>query len=166
MCEFVRCAFYSKSHESIIRCFSGHHDRQQAAHPYVCWAHRDLPLALAMAGGSSPHTRGTQVIEVVELSLSRFIPAHAENTPCGPWRAIRDPAHPRRQGTPRARDAVFRPRRLIPAHAGNTAWRWPSVFVMPAHPRARREHTEYLYFNSTHIGSSPRTQGTRALMPR
>ena len=51
-----------------------------AVHPRMRGVHKKAWLALAPAMGSSPHTRGTQNADGVELAEMRIIPAYAGYT--------------------------------------------------------------------------------------
>ena len=92
--------------------------------------------------GSSPRMRGTALVSESPASPSRFIPAHAGNSPSAPSPSRQSSVHPRACGeqapkygppcsapgsSPRMRGTVMKifgyllPGRFIPAHAGNSA---------------------------------------------
>ncbi len=131
--------------------------------------------------GSSPRTRGTQGIALLDGGIGRFIPAHAGNTGAQLVPNLPSPVHPRARGehrsgrtgylcrrgsSPRTRGTRYGRRcrsigrRFIPAHAGNTsAVSWASV-ATAVHPRARGEHPDGAVLATVDRGSSPRTRGT------
>ena len=130
--------------------------------------------------GSSPLTRGKQVLFLHAVGRERLIPAHAGKTctRCGARRATR--AHPRSRGenqvmvmtrvcrvgsSPLTRGK--RPLRdrdrakggLIPAHAGKTRRPQGCGRTREAHPRSRGENVRRLWRRGRRWGSSPLTRG-------
>ena len=130
--------------------------------------------------GSSPLTRGIRgKIQQTQRS-TRFIPAHAGNTPRSFIFSLLYQVHPRSRGeyyprcpflhrspgsSPLTRGILIRPvvfaswRGFIPAHAGNTD---PKVIVelfREVHPRSRGEYAEHWKAKGYKSGSSPLTRG-------
>ena len=130
--------------------------------------------------GSSPLTRGKQLVHFLRGHLLRLIPAHAGKTrvrtaPRGPPQA-----HPRSRGenfTPRLEQGqdlgsspltrgkpdltavVKADGRLIPAHAGKTQPERKPRPADAAHPRSRGENAYSARLFSNRAGSSPLTRG-------
>ena len=119
-----------------------------------------------IGSGSSPHTRGAQVVVAVCLIVLRIIPAYAGSTgtPVGVSHVVGD--HPRIRGehfsiekqrkkicgsSPHTRGALNYLTaygihcRIIPAYAGSTLRL--ATFGTPAwdHPRIRGEHENFCY---------------------
>ncbi len=111
-------------------------------HPRTRGEHRSFTMRACSSCGSSPHTRGTLLRCLHRLCRSRFIPAHAGNTPNGFVLQCSMAVHPRTRGEhpakhdPRQRSDGSSPHtrgtlffsgladdvgRFIPAHAGNTS---------------------------------------------
>ena len=137
-----------------------------------------------MIDGSSPHTRGTQLLLKSVFDAVRFIPAHAGNTAIEMTTLAIISVHPRTRGehellsacvynysgssphTRGTRVIGIKQKlltRFIPAHAGNTfkqdaVKNWEAV-----HPRTRGEHSNYLSSNKHDSGSSPHTRGTHLI---
>ena len=102
---------------------------------------RGIGLARQPAG-SSPLTRGTRHNPKRKTVISRFIPAHAGNTPNDVLTHLLETVHPRSRGEHAAGlDSTTRRCRFIPAHAGNTAPSTKHHAPKPVHPRSRGEHT-------------------------
>ena len=118
-----------------------------------------------VAGGSSPRTRGTDVIQQAADPFERFIPAHAGNRRRVVCIMPPPPVHPRARGeqpaegrpwgasagsSPRTRGTVSDPDccdgywRFIPAHAGNRRRRSARQPAAPVHPRARGEQVQWV----------------------
>ena len=155
-------------------------------HPRARGEHAFLLMIYSQKSGSSPRTRGTHRPSEIEFSTTRIIPAHAGNT-CSHLILFRHtPDHPRARGehafltiddraicgsSPRTRGTLeccaiaIRHTRIIPAHAGNTRLGDKIISHTPDHPRARGEHSARCSARTRHIGSSPRTRGTRASAP-
>src|SRR5690606_35584112 len=108
--------------------------------------------------GSSPHTRGTHNLMIVEQHRTRFIPAYAGNTGYPDHSDGGGPVHPRirgehlpsqmsemapggssphTRGTPASRACSAARRRFIPAYAGNTRLRCGIGRFGTVHPRIR-----------------------------
>ena len=150
-------------------------------HPRACGEQAIPPGRKALSAGSSPRMRGT----VSELSFedlrTRFIPAHAGNSPmchrrrwcssvhpraCGEQRSSRScfssapGSSPRMRGTGPAAPPGCRGRRFIPAHAGNRRCGVPSRTSRSVHPRACGEQHRVFLGVGCFVGSSPRMRGT------
>ena len=131
--------------------------------------------------GSSPRTRGTEVLMPARRADQRFIPAHAGNSPDRSATAPSGPVHPRARGeqaaaaaerrivagsSPRTRGTDFVPEddlcafRFIPAHAGNRGADASQASRSAVHPRARGEQPRRAIAGYGRNGSSPRTRGT------
>ena len=134
-----------------------------------------------MVSGSSPRARGTPGLSQCHISLLRFIPASAGNTPRSGRHGRPTPVHPRERGehepgprggwadrgsSPRARGThaitlLHGCRcRFIPASAGNTRSASWFGWQAPVHPRERGEHLGIAYRLKEDFGSSPRARGT------
>ena len=130
--------------------------------------------------GTSPRTRGKQVVNLPTRANVGNIPAHAGKTLDPHLDIDRTKEHPRargenysqritttpRQGTsPRTRGKhppliiYQRNRRNIPAHAGKTSSRVVTRVVREEHPRARGENLTQFKRLSAMVGTSPRTRG-------
>ena len=130
--------------------------------------------------GSSPLTRGKQLLALRVRVLQRLIPAHAGKTrhrPC----ILRQPrAHPRSRGenvlgaVDHAHEGGSSPltrgkrgpvdlgdvaQGLIPAHAGKTVKTSERVKTGQAHPRSRGENMVARVGLLVSVGSSPLTRG-------
>ena len=120
-----------------------------------------LPKISFSSTGSSPLTRGIRNHRCCYRSESRFIPAHAGNTPCYPNNARHYKVHPRSRGeyllntavtaiaqgssplTRGIRVSLSLPHarhRFIPAHAGNTPLSFNVSNTSKVHPRSRGEY--------------------------
>ena len=111
--------------------------------------------------GSSPHARGTRMMEADTSKLPRFIPARTGNTTTSARTMLPSSVHPRTHGehsvlssaihmidgsSPHARGTliIYSPKatsiRFIPARTGNTSV--PETFVnsTAVHPRTHGEH--------------------------
>ena len=112
------------------------------------------------SGGSSPHTRGAQLIRGMVREHERIIPAYAGSTSSAFSRMGERQDHPRIRGEHgpgnRSReDAVG----IIPAYAGSTPTRASGTNRRWDHPRIRGEHGGALSSPSGVSGSSPHTRG-------
>ena len=117
--------------------------------------------AAAVAGGSSPHTRGTLTGPRPEPPLPRFIPAYAGNAR---WLACskvdRYGSSPHTRGTRSGFPGPRRPARFIPAYAGNAGDLQALAKILAVHPRIRGERTRLVPPIGETLGSSPHTRGT------
>ena len=150
-------------------------------HPRAGGEHRSVERHCFRDIGSSPRRRGTLRPLWEQLSLLRFIPAQAGNTPKIKILSIWSPVHPRaggehlrvqsqsdprtgssprRRGTPSNRDLLRLNRRFIPAQAGNTRQRHSRPPRLSVHPRAGGEHKLRCIARNACYGSSPRRRGT------
>ena len=130
--------------------------------------------------GSSPLTRGKQVLRGAVGVDRGLIPAHAGKTVAKPVAAGAIRAHPRSRGeninagsylqtiegsSPLTRGKRYRhfrgrfPGRLIPAHAGKTGLPGSRARSCRAHPRSRGENSPLHLTPSEIQGSSPLTRG-------
>ena len=135
--------------------------------------------------GSSPLTRGKRVLNPVNDTGRRLIPAHAGKTFSRPVIALASAAHPRSRGENQSRTTAQRSitgsspltrgkpvpgaddvgdARLIPAHAGKTGDRDAHGRCAGAHPRSRGENTYRRTGSQLMPGSSPLTRGKRLFM--
>ena len=149
-------------------------------HPRTRGVYYTLYLQGLAVFGSSPHTRGLQVKEVMPRFRSGIIPAHAGFT-C-PWGSALPwwPDHPRTRGVygpPRWRKKPLsgssphtrglRPStmaekasfRIIPAHAGFTLPRGRPHDEREDHPRTRGVYDHGYCTVAEEEGSSPHTRG-------
>ena len=131
-------------------------------------------------GGSSPLTRGKQVLVVAAQFSVRLIPAHAGKTSGYPAIGGQQAAHPRSRGenhrvlprlpsadgsSPLTRGKRFSTcvlaasARLIPAHAGKTYRSLQRTPIRRAHPRSRGENSPRPSSLPLKSGSSPLTRG-------
>ena len=150
-------------------------------HPRACGEQSPVAVPIWSGRGSSPRMRGTDLSGPNEPSHSRFIPAHAGNSPEGLRRAhglsvhpracgeqvvvirlkrVRGGSSPRMRGTVHARRQVVSAHRFIPAHAGNRRGVITGHHASPVHPRACGEQGKYLSRAPAIGGSSPRMRGT------
>ena len=160
--------------------------RPSTVHPRARGEHFVTRLLLLASLGSSPRTRGTLPSAARRHKWTRFIPAHAGNTPPPEVSRRSLPVHPRARGehadahrgasrvpgsSPRTRGTLAGNQvgvaqgRFIPAHAGNTVRAGAGSQVCPVHPRARGEHQALGSDALPVIGSSPRTRGTHRFPP-
>ena len=135
---------------------------REAVHPRMRGEHDDIAEAAIYVGGSSPHARGTHVVDTVRQPVQRFIPACAGNTFLFLFLFLFLSVHPRMRGehglprrewhdaagsSPHARGThahairSANAGRFIPACAGNTARYGDGSGVAKVHPRMRGEHT-------------------------
>ena len=135
----------------------------------------------ALAGGSSPHARGTLRQPCNVAPGGRFIPACAGNArpSCGsrPRRTVHprmrgeremhkvsrdrsDGSSPHARGTPAGRIAGRAQRRFIPACAGNALFADQITSLMSVHPRMRGERVGSSTVVPRVSGSSPHARGT------
>ena len=131
--------------------------------------------------GSSPRMRGTDRPRRFLASRSRFIPAHAGNSPrpgntyssisvhpraCGEQYVSlcdgirRFGSSPRMRGTEETPIVVPIDTRFIPAHAGNSMRRTRAHGSRAVHPRACGEQPALARALQSRRGSSPRMRGT------
>ena len=133
----------------------------KTVHPRTCGEHWWPWTAPRPASGSSPHLRGTPVVEKHPVGLVRFIPAPAGNTYPGRNQGAAGAVHPRTCGehvthvsditrtlgsSPHLRGTQFNLgpaiawERFIPAPAGNTSYSFVAMYSLPVHPRTCGEH--------------------------
>ena len=156
----------------FIPAYAGNARRQagcsasRSVHPRIRGERTGAARGNFIAGGSSPHTRGTQRSGKLFKNQGRFIPAYAGNARRVFLPVLRPAVHPRIRGERRTRSASCRAStgssphtrgtrtpgsvlpsrtRFIPAYAGNA--------------RGMRNQIAHGY------GSSPHTRGTHLLRP-
>ena len=131
--------------------------------------------------GSSPLTRGTQILIVLVMVLARFIPAYAGNSRKSLIERFLESVHPRLRGElgrPHYHAIVFngsspltrgthnrtlrhpQQYRFIPAYAGNSEPSKPASVSRSVHPRLRGELFSLFLSKKFTTGSSPLTRGT------
>ena len=115
--------------------------------------------------GSSPRMRATLLQDEHHDHASRFIPAHAGNTPiCISLISPSVGSSPRMRATLLPGFRVLALARFNPAHAGNTSgWKPGSGFSV--HPRACGQHMPFCHPARLPAGSSPRMRATLMLPP-
>ena len=152
-------------------------------HPRIRGEHIAWHFQESSQLGSSPHTRGALVGELVGCGAAGIIPAYAGSTRPPRLRTTETQDHPRIRGehphsgaasqidegsSPHTRGArggggaVGDGVRIIPAYAGSTPpcyWRARSV---RDHPRIRGEHGCQAILVDSDFGSSPHTRGARS----
>ena len=135
--------------------------------------------------GSSPLTRGKQLIVSKGGKPYGLIPAHAgktavmegdplidwahprsrgENSPCTTSWLIRLGSSPLTRGKRHGVVVVVGFGGLIPAHAGKTFWLGTRLTSNSAHPRSRGENPTRSTARTASTGSSPLTRGKRAVV--
>ncbi|VEA02659.1 Domain of uncharacterised function (DUF2825) [Salmonella enterica subsp. salamae] len=137
---------------------------------------------IAVSGGLSPLSRGTQQGDIYEAKNWRFIPALAGNTPQPSFSTSRSSVYPRSRGehsvcyppgfqriglSPLSRGTHY-PflikndlGRFIPALAGNTNAAAQLLEYAAVYPRSRGEHLYNVAIASVKDGLSPLSRGTR-----
>ena len=131
--------------------------------------------------GSSPHARGTRLNRVIDVFITRFIPACAGNAWLRSMRCRPSSVHPRMRGerqfwadsgrrrygsSPHARGTPHgirwfeNPIRFIPACAGNAERSSGLCGQQTVHPRMRGERAPALAEPARRVGSSPHARGT------
>ena len=161
-------------------------DSITAVHPRMRGERDKRAIDLIESGGSSPHARGTPIIEPISGRHIRFIPACAGNASDDPSLPSRESVHPRMRGervaqirsqqtaggsSPHARGTrtLCRGRlfgwRFIPACAGNAGFRPSGPDGHAVHPRMRGERNQRCATPTTASGSSPHARGTPASSP-
>ena len=170
---------------------NGLHDRDpdslSTVHPRVCRERPQQDHKDAETGGSSPRMQGTDCGCNRLDSGKRFIPAYAGNGGRSRRTISRNTVHPRvcrerrtaiasarcgagssprMQGT--VSDSIFDgiSPRFIPAYAGNGVSQRPHRPDHTVHPRVCRERQTTVCKDSRPHGSSPRMQGTAAVLER
>ena len=152
-----------------------------SVHPRTRGEHLISTTQKRLSNGSSPHSRGTYVIQRHIDGIARFIPALAGNIACQGGEGERVSVHPRTRGehkliihyvlltigsSPHSRGTfasllpVSLVDRFIPALAGNIGGRHSPRPRAPVHPRTRGEHCRLLSLCSCAAGSSPHSRGT------
>ena len=121
--------------------------------------------AAAEDTGSSPHTRGAQLIRGVIREHERIIPAYAGSTrtPESPPAAPTG-SSPHTRGAPCTTTKLSAAAGIIPAYAGSTSG--TNSFSCRAwdHPRIRGEHERAVRAPVRAVGSSPHTRGALQLV--
>ena len=158
----------------------GRYPRSRAAHPRSRGENFGGGQVPALAGGSSPLTRGKLGQRDLIDPEAGLIPAHAGKTDAQVSNDHATKAHPRSRGENRQKTLSLsatlgsypltrgkqrrRPRRpqrtgLIPAHAGKTTECSPGSRIRRAHPRSRGENIDGFINGIKSAGSSPLTRG-------
>ena len=151
----------------------------RAVHPRLRGEHCKTFYALTNAIGSSPPTRGTQLIGLWAGLEGRFIPAYAGNTIPAPIPSTFTAVHHRLRGehplfwaigvsaagsSPPTRGTLIHApaatvaARFIPAYAGNTLHQADYGPKGPVHPRLRR-NTWYVGRETSASAVHPRLRG-------
>ncbi len=134
-----------------------------------------------MGDGSSPYTRGTQILCVVPARICRFIPVHTGNSASMDNEKTPISVHPRTHGelntsfvpfdTPAGSSPYTRGTleeeyggsdtlRFIPVHTGNSSRSACILIILSVHPRTHGELLKRSNRVLSHYGSSPYTRGT------
>ena len=150
------------------------------AHPRSRGENRVSRPNVRSGPGSSPLTRGKQVLSESHTAGLGLIPAHAGKTPPANTPRPANWAHPRSRGENCAASASRSSRRgsspltrgkhneraarqlrigLIPAHAGKTHTMHFYYLQYTAHPRSRGENLSVSHSQNMSLGSSPLTRG-------
>ena len=111
--------------------------------------------------GSSPLTRGTQVVDHLHVAGLRFIPAHAGNTRSRTSRRSGGSVHPRSRGEHLI--ALNKARQKIGSSPLTRGTRQGQLHLQAnqlVHPRSRGEHDVVKCRHAKPGGSSPLTRGT------
>ena len=152
----------------------------RAAHPRSRGENLHGMGAPMMEAGSSPLTRGKRGTRMIEMALSRLIPAHAGKTSRRASRLAAPRAHPHSRGentgavcadpiswgsSPLTRGKRVPPQGhgeaegLIPTHAGKTTSAGKTSLPRRAHPHSRGENANRAPRYCSVTGSSPLTRG-------
>ena len=152
------------------------------AHPRSRGENKRAELFDRALDGSSPLTRGKQLVNGERRYKPGLIPAHAGKTYPPPPVTPPSRAHPRSRGENVDEAVGFGPgagsspltrgkhaeatvrllnARLIPAHAGKTLRIRPATCTSRAHPRSRGENHRIGVQHGGEWGSSPLTRGKR-----
>ena len=152
------------------------------AHPRSRGENRVSRPNVRSGPGSSPLTRGKQVLSESHTAGLGLIPAHAGKTPPANTPRPANWAHPRSRGenthnafllptihgsSPLTRGKLIgKPlpehvTGLIPAHAGKTPIQGSAGLRWKAHPRSRGENLSVSHSQNMSLGSSPLTRGKR-----
>ena len=156
-----------------------------ADHPRTCGEHSRNSSSVSMALGSSPHMRGTLMMNFWGKIFIGIIPAHAGNTnncrinfllgrdhprTCGEhWlcrtgmASVRG-SSPHMRGTPTVRVTYPASSGIIPAHAGNTSALSSTMSGVGDHPRTCGEHLAIATLADLCAGSSPHMRGTQEIV--
>ena len=153
-------------------------------HPRIRGEQKTSEAVCTAPLGSSPRTRGAQVVGEAVLVVEGIIPAYAGSTSEASDREGRAGDHPRIRGehshraqsrqalrgssphTRGARGAPARARRrerIIPAYAGSTLLMRRCKSSSWDHPRIRGEHLRGRRYSSRATGSSPHTRGAQSV---
>ena len=112
----------------------------ETVHPRMRGERSSCFGAAFLAGGSSPHARGTLLYRRCQCLTRRFIPACAGNAARSSGHPSPGSVHPRMRGERYAEDQEWEPGdRFIPACAGNAADSSRTRAIGSVHPRMRGE---------------------------
>ena len=114
--------------------------------------------------GSSPHTRGAQILGDDLRMYLGIIPAYAGSTKLNRLKKQGVEDHPRIRGEHMSHPLEgLNKAGIIPAYAGSTSRHAGRECRCPDHPRIRGEHSAVIVVKDLHAGSSPHTRGARRL---
>ena len=179
-------AYPRHQYSGIIPAYAGstepapHPSATRPDHPRIRGEHCQAILPVSSLAGSSPHTRGARLHNLIGDPGVRIIPAYAGSTPPNVRRYDSRQDHPRIRGehidlraaedttkgsSPHTRGALVLTgghppdKRIIPAYAGSTTMRSFLPGGAADHPRIRGEHRERPPRLVLLVGSSPHTRG-------
>ena len=134
-------------------------------HPRMCGEHHTTRAASAVDSGSSPHVRGTLIVNDFRPHVTGIIPACAGNTRKSGSTISQNWDHPRMCGEHvGAQPGTILRRGIIPACAGNTRSRCVCMVRRRDHPRMCGEHQTGGTDKVTCRGSSPHVRGTHCFV--
>ena len=136
------------------------------AHPRSRGENYERKTGEPITSGSSPLTRGKQVVEREGECHRGLIPAHAGKTSSRCSRKACIPAHPRSRGeNHRLAAGIEDAGGSSPPHAGKTHDTHVTPPARRAHPRSRGENLLHTWCLDLRLGSSPLTRGKPPLRP-
>ena len=134
--------------------------RTLSDHPRIRGEHWPIVFQTLESSGSSPHTRGAQVLPLKIVDQVRIIPAYAGSTRERDHGDFVEGDHPRIRGEhPPSTRSSPTSIRIIPAYAGSTWTFHASKALAWDHPRIRGEHFPDRCLQGGSRGSSPHTRG-------
>ena len=134
---------------------------EDAVHPRIRGERPNSPALAISCIGSSPHTRGTRIMQSERFASKSVHPRiRGERDTAGLDRFKSGGSSPHTRGTLLRAPALLPVWRFIPAYAGN-AYRTGGVATsVSVHPRIRGERPAALLPWLAWAGSSPHTRGT------